>query len=245
MSLRVRGREQIEIDTPNIAAGDPLRPGSYRIEVNDAGDATAVKIGQGRGGSQRPVDQHADVHDGQAVTFRRHRRSWWPTTPRARAPADEFDRWSMDRERARRSRGPLRARRNMSRPTSRATTISTSDGSWSSEPEYGYVWTPTRRECWAGPRIALGQLGVGLALGLELGRRFSVGLCAVPLRPLGACAQSLVLGSRSAPCARGVRARARGLGGFARHRYDCRGYRWAPAMSARPGHRFSRHYWGE
>src|SRR2546421_11121179 len=48
-----------EIDTPNIALSLE-RPGTYRVEVNDAGDATVVKISEGRaeatgGGQSVPI----------------------------------------------------------------------------------------------------------------------------------------------------------------------------------------------
>src|SRR5690349_20224374 len=135
----LQGREQIEIDTPNIALAI-LRPGSYRIEVNDAGDATTVKIGKGEAEANGP-STNTLVHDGQAVTFRGIDELVADT--RTLGPADEFDRWSMDRE-----------RRDDRVATSRTAEYVSPDvtgyddldeyGSWSSEPEYGYVWTPTR-----------------------------------------------------------------------------------------------------
>ncbi len=121
-------------------AGDPLRPGSYRVEVNDAGDATTVKIGKGEAEANGP-STNTLVHDGQAVTFRGIDELVADT--RTLGPADEFDRWSMDRE-----------RRDDRVATSRTAEYVSPDvtgyddldeyGSWSSEPEYGYVWTPTR-----------------------------------------------------------------------------------------------------
>ena len=45
VNVRVRWLEQddhIEIDTPNVALS-LVRPGNYRVEVNDAGDTTVVK----------------------------------------------------------------------------------------------------------------------------------------------------------------------------------------------------------
>ena len=71
VNLRVRSldsNDQMEIDTPNLALSI-LRPGNYRVEVNDAGDATVVKVSEGEaeatGGSQDVV-----VHAQQAVVFR-------------------------------------------------------------------------------------------------------------------------------------------------------------------------------
>jgi len=71
VNLRVRSldsNDHVEIDTPNLALSI-LRPGNYRVEVNDAGDTTVVKVSEGEaeasGGSQDVV-----VHAQQAVTFR-------------------------------------------------------------------------------------------------------------------------------------------------------------------------------
>jgi hypothetical protein len=142
MILDVRelaGREQIEIDTPNIALSI-LRPGSYRVEVNDTGDVTTVKIGQGEAEAFGTVETTL-VHSNQKVTFRGYDDvlADWGTLG---AP-DDFDNWSMERER--------REQRMASSPSSRYVSPDVTGyedlddyGSWSSEPEYGYVWTPTR-----------------------------------------------------------------------------------------------------
>src|SRR6188768_2550140 len=61
------GGEHIEIDTPNVALS-VLRAGNYRVEVNDAGDATIVKVSegsiQGTGGGQDNI-----VYAQQVATF--------------------------------------------------------------------------------------------------------------------------------------------------------------------------------
>src|SRR5713101_1026775 len=51
LNVRVRRLEQdesIEIDTPNLAFS-VLRPGNYRIDVNEAGDTTVVVVRDGQG----------------------------------------------------------------------------------------------------------------------------------------------------------------------------------------------------
>src|SRR5438046_4260956 len=51
LNIRVRrldDDETFEVDTPNLALSI-LRPGSYRINVNDAGDATIVAVRSGQG----------------------------------------------------------------------------------------------------------------------------------------------------------------------------------------------------
>jgi hypothetical protein len=135
----LRGNDQIEIDTPNIALS-VLRPGSYRVEVNDAGDATTVKISEGEAEAVGP-SQNVIVHSRQVVTFRGFEQlaADWGTLG---AP-DEFDDWSAERE--------SRWDRVASSPSSRYVSPDVTGyddldehGSWSSEPEYGYVWTPRR-----------------------------------------------------------------------------------------------------
>jgi hypothetical protein len=131
------GREHIEIDTPNVALS-LLREGSYRVEVNDAGDVTTVKIGDGEAEANGP-SQNVIVRSRQVVTFRGFDNlvADWSSLG---AP-DAFDDWSMERER--------RFERLASSPASRYVSPEVTGydelddhGSWSSEPEYGYVWTP-------------------------------------------------------------------------------------------------------
>lgn len=141
MILDVRaldGREQIEIDTPNIALAI-LRPGSYRIEVNDAGDATTVKIGDGEAEANGPATNLL-VHPGQAVTFRGVAELVADTA--TLGPPDDFDEWSMERE----HRGErVATSRTAEYVSPEVTGYDDLDeyGTWSSEAEYGYVWTPT------------------------------------------------------------------------------------------------------
>jgi hypothetical protein len=150
-------REQIEIDTPNLALS-LLRPGSYRVEVNDDGDVTTVKIGEGEAEASGP-STNTLVHSGQAVTFRGVDELVADTS--TLGAADDFDNWSMERE----HRDDRHATSGASQYVSRDVTgYDDLDeyGSWSSEPEYGYVWTPTRvvvgwspyrygRWVWVGP----------------------------------------------------------------------------------------------
>jgi FecR protein len=134
----LEGHEQIEIDTPNVAIS-LLRAGSYRIEVNDAGDSTVVKVSDGAaqatGSSQDLV-----VHAQQAVTFTGVDDLVVQT--RTLDAPDDFDSWSLERD-----------RRDVQASTSRTAEYVAPDvtgyqdldanGTWNSEPEYGYVWTPS------------------------------------------------------------------------------------------------------
>lgn len=142
ISVSVRelpGNEHIEIDTPNIAL-TILRPGTYRVEVNDAGDTTAVKISEGEAEATGPGSLNVIVHAQETVTFIGEEQL---TTRYARLSApDSFDDWALERERR-----DQRLESNSSRYVgSDVTGYEDLDeyGSWSSEADYGYVWTPRR-----------------------------------------------------------------------------------------------------
>lgn len=140
VSLRtLRDSEHIEIDTPNVALS-LLRPGNYRVEVNDAGDTTVVKVSEGAaqatGGSQDVV-----VHAQQAVTFRGFD-DLVAQFGTLGAP-DEFDSWNLDRDRRGERVASSRTAEYVSPDVTGYEDLE-DNGTWSSEPEYGYVWTPSR-----------------------------------------------------------------------------------------------------
>jgi hypothetical protein len=137
--LSLAGNEQIEIDTPN-AAISLLRSGSYRIEVNDAGDATVVKIAQGSAEVTGP-SQNVVVHADQVVTFT-GTDELVAHFDRLGSP-DDFDSWIADRDRREERAASSRTAQYVSPDVTGYEDLE-DNGSWSSEPEYGYVWTPTR-----------------------------------------------------------------------------------------------------
>jgi hypothetical protein len=57
-------------------------------------------------------------------------------------------------------------------------------GSWRDDSEYGPMWMPTVASNWVPYRD--GRWTWIAPVGLDLGRQRAVGLCALPLRPLGA-----------------------------------------------------------
>jgi hypothetical protein len=132
----LRASEQIEVDTPNLALS-LLRPGNYRVEVDEQGDTTVVKVSDGEaealGGSRIVI-----VHAQEVATFRGT--DQLTTQFDALGAPDEFDDWSRDRdERAASSQ----AARYVAPDVTGYEDLD-ANGSWSSEAEYGYVWTPTR-----------------------------------------------------------------------------------------------------
>jgi hypothetical protein len=138
LNIRVRhlgDNETFEVDTPNLAFSI-LRPGNYRINVNEAGDATvvAVRDGQGEvtgGGSaytiharEEGVFSGADQLDADIE--------------RARGDEDDFDQWCMDRDR--------REEHSISSRYVSDDVVGYQDlddyGGWRPVPEYGNVWFP-------------------------------------------------------------------------------------------------------
>ncbi len=87
--------ETVEVDTPNLAF-TLLRPGDYRLEVNEAGDMTMVSV-RGGDGEVTGGGQAFTVHSGQSATF--------TGTDQLGADLaslgdfDDFDRWCQDRDR--------------------------------------------------------------------------------------------------------------------------------------------------
>ena len=141
MNVRIRTLtdEQIEVDTPNVALSF-LRPGNYRVEVNEAGDATVVKVNEGE--AEATVQgESVVVRDQQVATFRGFDQlaAQFDTLG---AP-DEFDSWSMERDRRYYLATPSQTVRYVSPDVTGYEDLD-EHGTWNSEPEYGYVWTPSR-----------------------------------------------------------------------------------------------------
>jgi hypothetical protein len=129
------GGESYEVDTPNIALL-VQQPGVYRLDVNDAGSATAVAVSQGAaqaaGGGQT-----IDIAAQQSVVFTGLDPLGWQSSTLG-AP-DAFDSWSAERERelaASDSAGYVPG-------DVPGTQDLDSNGQWQQAPEYGYVWVPT------------------------------------------------------------------------------------------------------
>src|SRR6202045_3015366 len=136
--VRVRhmqGNQTYEVDTPNIALS-LQQPGEYRVEVNDAGDTTIVKVSEGQaqaagGGQSVAIATQQMVRFTGTDTLAYDRGS-------VGAP-DDLDSWSAGRER------PVQA--SPSRQYVADDVAGTQDlddnGRWESTPDYGYVWAPT------------------------------------------------------------------------------------------------------
>ncbi len=140
-TLKIRVRrlgtgEAFEVDTPNLAF-TLRRPGEYRIEVDAAGDATAVMVQSGQGevygdGASYVVSSRqgyrfagTGLRDYQPVEAQRD---------------DDFDRWASDRDR--RSDNSASAR-YVSSDVVGYEDLDT-NGTWRTDPGYGNVWVPNR-----------------------------------------------------------------------------------------------------
>jgi uncharacterized protein DUF6600/FecR-like protein len=123
-----------EIDTPNLAVV-LLEPGEYRVEVNEAGDSTLVRVSEGRA--------HMEG-GGQSVTLglqQMARFTGVATLNLATGPfgvPDDFDAWSAARERALRNA----TSGDYVPPGMPGTQDLDGNGSWELTPDYGYVWAP-------------------------------------------------------------------------------------------------------
>jgi hypothetical protein len=123
-----------ELDTPNTAVV-LNQPGQYRVEVNDAGDSTVVRVAEGQaeataGGQNYPVNNQ------QVITFN--------GTGQVEADAsmlgapDGLDDWSFERDRE--------AEQSASRQYVADNVGGVEDlddnGQWQDTPDYGPVWVP-------------------------------------------------------------------------------------------------------
>src|SRR5258707_1338944 len=138
-TLRIRVRhldrdENFEIDTPNLAFS-VLRPGIYRINVNEAGDTTVVVVRDGEG-EVTGGGQSFRVHSDETGIF--------SGTDQLNADIegvgddDDLERWSYERDR--------REDHSASRRYVSDDAIGYEDldeyGGWRSTPEYGTIWFP-------------------------------------------------------------------------------------------------------
>jgi len=93
---RLDDNETYEIDTPNLAFS-VLRPGLYRISVNEAGDSTAIKIRSGQGevtGGGAAYTVHANDYDTFSGTDQLSANS-----ENYGNDEDPFDSWAANRDR--------------------------------------------------------------------------------------------------------------------------------------------------
>ena len=137
ISLTVKRLEQdeiLEVDTPNLAFNVD-QPGSYRIDVNENGDATIIAVHDGAG---------EITGGGASYSLRPNEVGTFTGTDQLDAAMDtlrsddDFDQWCADRDR--------RYERSASARYVSDDVIGYEDlddyGGWRSVPDYGTVWFP-------------------------------------------------------------------------------------------------------
>jgi hypothetical protein len=140
---RLDDHETYEIDTPNLAFSI-LRPGLYRISVDESGASTAVRVrsGQGEvtgGGSAYMVQANEDDVFSGADQLTEYAQAG-PTTE------DSFDAWSANRD----GRWEHSVSSQYVSPDIVGYEDLDDQGAWRRMPEYGNVWFPSRVEAgWA------------------------------------------------------------------------------------------------
>ena len=137
LNVRVRRLEQdeaFEIDTPNLAFSI-LRPGNYKINVNEAGDATLVTVRDGEG---------EVTGGGSAYTVHARESGTFSGTEQLDADiqrfdsGDDFDHWCGDRDRR---EDHSTSSRYVSNDVIGYEDLD-DNGGWRPVPEYGTVWFP-------------------------------------------------------------------------------------------------------
>jgi hypothetical protein len=138
INIRVRSLgddENFEVDTPNLAFSI-LRPGRYRINVNEAGDTTAIVVRDGEGEVTGGGSAYT-IHPREIGTFAGNDQLDADVQSFG-GDDDDFDRWCGDRDR--------HAERSTSARYVSSDVIGYDDlddnGGWRPVPEYGTVWFP-------------------------------------------------------------------------------------------------------
>lgn len=127
--------EVMEVDTPNLAFSI-RRPGHYRIDVDAAGNSTAVTVGEGQGQAYGEGNTYL-IDAGQSYRFGGTDLHNYAATG-VGAP-DDFDRWANARDRR---QSHSQAVRYVSPDVVGYQDLDDA-GSWHTVPEYGPVWTPS------------------------------------------------------------------------------------------------------
>ena len=131
---RLDDSETYEIDTPNLAFS-VLRPGIYRISVNEAGNSTAIKVRSGQGEVTGGGAAYT-VHANDSYTFAGT--GQLNVNPENYGGDDQFDAWAASRDRRWENSGSARY--------VSADVVGYDDlddhGSWRQTSDYGNVWFP-------------------------------------------------------------------------------------------------------
>ena len=138
LSVRVRrlaDDEVVEIDTPQVALS-LLRPGEYRVEVNEQGDTTMVSVRSGQ--AEATAGQAFTIHPRDQVRITAAAGGAPAFDRRDIPPSDPFDNWCADRDRR---EDFSQSGKYVSRDTPGYSDLDQA-GTWRTVPDYGPVWVP-------------------------------------------------------------------------------------------------------
>jgi FecR protein len=129
--------QSYEIDTPQLAV-QLKQPGAYRVEVDESGNTTLIKVSEGE--AIALGSDGAMAIDAQGVMVFTGSASGGSLAYSAASlgPPDDLDTWSATRDRQEQE-SPSRQYVADDTP---GTYELDDNGRWQSTPEYGYVWTP-------------------------------------------------------------------------------------------------------
>ena len=151
ISVRVRSLDDsdvLEIDTPNGAVS-LLRPGLYRVDVNEAGDSSTVTVRQGEadvatGGSAFPLRREQSVVlTGAGGPGGPGSSAGLQPDVRAAIGIDDFEDWCLTRDRR---ADNAQSARYVS-PEMIGYEDLDANGTWQVAADYGPVWMPRTESC--------------------------------------------------------------------------------------------------
>jgi hypothetical protein len=132
---RLADDETFEIDTPQMAL-TLLRPGDYRVEVNEQGDTTIVGVRGGEAEANAGT-QAVTVHPREQLRVSGTDQPVFDT--RTIPAADAFDNWCQERDRR---EDMSESGTHVSRDIPGYADLD-GNGGWRQYPDYGWVWAPT------------------------------------------------------------------------------------------------------
>lgn len=123
-----------EIDTPNVAVLLD-QAGQYRVDVNDAGNTTVVRVSEGQA-EANGGGQTVPIANQQMMTFSGNEQL--SAVPATLGAPDGFDDWSFERDRE----YEQAASRQYVGDDTAGTEDLDDNGQWENTPDYGDVWVP-------------------------------------------------------------------------------------------------------
>ena len=165
-----------EIDTPNLAF-TLVSSGEYRIETDPNGDSTVIVVREGEGQVTGGGETY-DLPAGQQYVFNGTDQLSYDAQP---APGfDDFENWAQSRDQFENN---SQSARYVSRDIDGYYDLD-QYGRWQNDPDNGPMWIPNGVAVGWAPYHYGHWVWVG-PVGLDVGRRRTVGLRAISLRSLG------------------------------------------------------------